>query len=88
VPTKNPTISLKVKDSTVTNLYIIVSKNVSLKANKRNLIKRRLKESIKEVLKSLPKNKTLFFYAKKGILEQSYQEIKKEVSILIKKENL
>ncbi len=71
-----------------TKFCFIISKKVSTKANKRNLIRRRLKFVI---LKNNSKIKNGFicvFYIKKTIVNPSYSEIEKEVLFLLKKANI
>jgi len=63
---------------------VIVSSKIINKANKRNLIKRRIKEVIRKFIKenTTPSG---FFYVKGGAGKLSFKEIEKEVLFLLKK---
>jgi ribonuclease P protein component len=82
---QTPNLSLRVQNNPISRIHIIISKNTIKKSTNRNLIKRRIKSSIKETLNTPLKNKTLFFYIKKGIEKKKYKEIKEEIKTLLKK---
>ncbi len=61
----------------------VVSKKVALRANVRNLIRRRLRSALREVAPKLPYS--FVFTAKSRATEADYQEIRAEVSSLVVK---
>ena len=61
-------LSLKIKQTQSPKVHIVVSKKISPTAVSRNLLKRRLKASIGELIKKPIKDKTIFIYPKKTIL--------------------
>ena len=65
-----------------------VSKKVG-KAHTRNLIKRRLRAIIQELIKQNSiKTNNYIFIANSGICDLTYSELKQQVLYLLKKENL
>ncbi len=78
-------LSLKIKQTQSPKVHIVVSKKISPTAVSRNLLKRRLKSSIGELIKKPIKDKTIFIYPKKTILNKKYSDIKKDISALLKR---
>ncbi len=62
----------------------IVSKKVALRANVRNLIKRRCRASFREVMNDA-KHKKLIFTAKKTAKNASFEEIRNDIKFLMKR---
>lgn len=60
-------------------LLVVVSNKVSKKANQRNLIKRRIQDSFKELTPKIEPSAKLIVVANKKITEAGYQEIKEEI---------
>lgn len=58
------------------------------KANVRNLIKRRLRDIVKDLVCKMPDEFNVVFIAKSGIENLSYQELKKQVELCITKAGL
>ena len=58
------------------------------KANVRNLIKRRLRDIVKDIVHKMPDEYNVVFIAKAGIENLSYQELKKQVELCISKAGL
>ena len=58
------------------------------KANVRNLIKRRLRDIVKDLVCNMPDEFNVVFIAKAGIENLSYQELKKQVETCISKAGL
>lgn len=56
---------------------VLVSKKVSLKAVKRNAIKRKLREILKKHFNIFPPNSDIVVYANKNILDKKFKEIEK-----------
>lgn len=70
-----------------TKIGFSISKKVG-KAHTRNLIKRRLRAIVREVVPTLPKNLNIVFIAKAGIEDVSYNSLRGEVQTLIQKAGL
>ena len=85
---QTPTLSFRVTTGSLSKIHVIVSKKIFIKAVDRNLLKRRIRNSVNQYLKTLPKNKILFFYTKKDIRNKKYKEINSDVEILLKKAKL
>jgi len=70
-----------------TKFGFVVSKKIHNRATKRNYIKRRLRESVRLLLKDGYNSKylSLIFVAKSNSLNKSFLEIKNSVSALISK---
>ena len=67
---------------------ITVSKQVSKKATSRNLIKRRIKNSLKFIIVKYAKNHhDYIIIAKKNIIEENFQNIYNEIKFAFKKIN-
>ncbi len=64
---------------------VIVSTKISNKATVRNLLKRRLRELLKEFKSNLPTKSDIVIYTKKGVQDLSFQELKKEFQKLWEK---
>jgi len=78
--------SLKLKKTPSFGEHIIVSKATNKSAVKRNLLKRRLRTILKEVLKNRKQqNQTIFLYTKKSTQTLKYKELKDELDSLFKK---
>lgn len=67
-----------------TKIGFSISKKVG-KAHTRNLVKRRLRAIVREVVPMLPKDLNIVFIAKSGIEEVPYGDLKSEVLTLVKK---
>lgn len=63
----------------ISRFGFIVGTKVSKKANKRNLIKRRLRAIIKDNLKNICGGYDIIFIMRPGIVKKSYQEIEIKV---------
>ncbi len=70
------------------NRYGFVVTNKIGKAVKRNLIKRRLRSIVEEMLSSINSSNNYIVVAKEGICDLSYLELKKEFHTLLKKGGL
>jgi len=68
-----------------TKFSFVVSKKVSNKANKRNLLKRRGFSVVKNIIKHTNKGFVCVFYYKKNALSSSYVEIEKDIKYLLTK---
>jgi len=76
----------KNKNSTSnTQVSFVVSKKISKKATKRNLLKRRGYSAIKKVKSKIIPNFICVFYFKNKPIELNYSELEKEISTLLKK---
>ena len=64
-----------------------ISKKIG-KANLRNLIKRRLRAIVRDIVPTMPDNYNVVFIAKAGIDNITFDEMKKEVQFLIEKSGL
>ncbi|HED05744.1 MAG TPA: ribonuclease P protein component [Ignavibacteria bacterium] len=71
-----------------TRFSFVVSKKVSTKANKRNLLKRRGFSVIKNTLKNIKKGFTCVFFFKKNAITVSYTELNKEILFLLRKSKI
>ena len=58
------------------------------KANVRNLVKRRLRDIVKDIVPNMPDEFNVVFIAKVGIEKLSYSELKKQVEVCISKAGL
>ena len=58
------------------------------KAYMRNLIKRRMRAIVRELVPSLPDNYNMVFIAKAGINEISFAELKNEIMLVVEKSGL
>ena len=58
------------------------------KAHIRNLVKRRLRACVREIVPTLPNNYNVVLIAKVGIENITFDELKKEVYLVFKKANL
>lgn len=58
------------------------------KAHLRNLIKRRLRAIVRDIVPTMPDNYNVVFIAKAGIDNITFDEMKKEVQFLIEKSGL
>jgi ribonuclease P protein component len=72
----------------ISRFGFIVGTKVDKKANKRNLIKRRLRTIIKDNLKKINMGYDIIFITRPGIVEKSYQEIEIKVIRLLKRAKL
>lgn len=66
----------------------IISNKIHKKANKRNRARRLLGEAIYSFFPKIKKGHVGVFLAKKGIIEADFEEVKKEVNLLLKKSHL
>jgi len=71
-----------------TIIGFVVSKKVSLKAVKRNKLKRRLREAVRKMLGNIKDGYSVVFFAKKEAENKNYQQIRKEIENLIQKSGL
>jgi len=72
----------------ISRFAFVVSTKVDKRAIKRNLIKRRLREIIRLRLKKIRPGYDILLIAKKEILDLKYDELEKEVEMLLKKMKL
>jgi ribonuclease P protein component len=78
-------ISLRKQKGLNPRFHVIVSKAVSPKSTTRNLIKRRIRESLGDFLKNKKLDHVIFLYTKKGIDKESFANIKNQTrSVLLK----
>jgi ribonuclease P protein component len=78
----------KNQGSTPPRFAFIVSNKIHKKANKRNKVKRLLREATRDFLLQVKPGTEGVFLAKKTILEASYPQIKQEIDDLFKKAGL
>jgi ribonuclease P protein component len=64
---------------------IVVSKKISKKATDRNLIKRRVREVMKDLQPTTLSHYDIVIAVKKPALEKSFEEVKNELTILLTK---
>jgi len=57
-------------------LAFVVSKKIALRANQRNLIKRRLRESAKEILKDIESGNDIVVFSLPGLEKKSFDELR------------
>ena len=74
----NPTKSRALK------IGLSVAKKIG-KAHTRNLVKRRLRASLREYVEKMPDNFNVVFIAKAGVENITFAEMKKQVEYLLKK---
>lgn len=67
---------------------IVVGTKISKRANKRNLIRRRLREAIRLKIKDIKKGFDVVMMVRPEILNKDYREIDKKVTILFRKARL
>jgi ribonuclease P protein component len=67
---------------------IVVSNKVSKKATVRNKVKRRLREILRGNIPNYVMNRDIIVLTKKGIEEYSFEQIKQELEMLLKKAKL
>ncbi len=72
----------------ISRFGFIVGTKVSKRANKRNLIKRRMRTIIKDNLKNINEGYDIIFITRPGIVKKSYREIKIKVIKLLKRAEL
>ena len=72
----------------ITKFSFVVSKKVSNKANKRNLLKRRGFSVIENKIKYTNNGFVCVFYFKKNAINKSYSDIEKDIVLLLKKANI
>jgi len=63
----------------------VVSKKVSPKATRRNLIKRRCREIIRPLLREVVSGRALVFYAKSGAVSATFGDIERDLKALVRK---
>lgn len=76
---KNFLLIYKENDFDNSRIGVVVSKKVSKKANKRNSVKRKLKEIFRLAQHDFTKNIDLVIIAKKEALEIDYQEYERQI---------
>ncbi len=83
-------ITLRVLKSShnITKFSFIVSRKVSSKAPKRNLLRRRGSSVVAKLDKKIKNGFICIFYIKKGAVIISYSKIEEEIVFLIKKANI
>jgi ribonuclease P protein component len=69
-------------DLHIARVAFVVSKKITPKANKRNLLKRRLRNATRNVLASFPIGKDIVIFALSGIDKYSFSELKEKLSTL------
>lgn len=80
-------ISIKILKNNLDNsrFAILVGKSISKKAVTRNIIKRRIKEVIRQNLDLAAKGYDIIFFIKKSILELDFEKTRKEILLILKK---
>jgi len=71
-------------DLYITRTAFIVSTKISKKATKRNRLKRKLREIIRQEAQKIKKGYDFIVLTKKEALEQEYKELEKELKGLLK----
>ncbi len=66
----------------IVRIAFVVSKKITPKANKRNLLKRRLRNATRNVLSSFPIGKDIVIFALSGIDKYSFSELKEKLGTL------
>lgn len=66
----------------------MVGIKVAKKANRRNLIKRRLRAIVRSHLEKIKRGYDIIFITKLGIAELAYKELEKEALSILKRSNL
>ncbi|MFA6429514.1 MAG: ribonuclease P protein component [Patescibacteria group bacterium] len=75
-PVFGPFFTLRFRQSTEpTRVGFVVSTKIFKRANKRNRIKRRLREALRATMEFWPKNMDLLFVAKPETLDADFQDI-------------
>jgi ribonuclease P protein component len=69
----------------ISRFSFVISTKVDKRAVKRNLVKRRLREIVRLRLKKIRAGYDIVFIAQKGIVDQSYNDLEKQVEFLFKK---
>ena len=72
----------------VSRIGFVVSKKISNKAVQRNKAKRRLRESVRIMTKSIRPGFDIVVFTRKGILQSDFAEIKKTIETLFKRSGL
>lgn len=72
----------------VSRFGFLVGTKISKKAVTRNLVKRRLRESVRLKLDNIKTGYDVIFFTKPEIVEKSYEEIDKVVNNVLSKSNL
>jgi len=80
---KNLTLKTFINTLSTQTFSVVVSSKELSRATERNLLKRRIKESIKIAIKNNKKPVKGVFYTKKGIEQLSFKELSKEIKDLI-----
>ncbi len=81
---KNAVISIK-NEENLSLFGFVVSSKIEKTSVGRHFLKRKLSGSVEEILKSIKSGFYCLFFAKKGMSNLSYSEIKEEVINLLKK---
>jgi ribonuclease P protein component len=81
-------IKILENNSDISRFGFLVGTKISKKAVKRNLVKRRLRESVRLKLDQIKPGYDVVFLTKPEIVEKSYDEIDKTVENVFKKSNL
>ncbi len=71
-----------------TKFSFVVSRKVSNKAPKRNLLKRRARFAVSKLYKSMVNGFICVFFVKKSAVDVSYSDLEKEIFYLLKKANV
>lgn len=73
------TIKYLINSDNIPKIGLVVSNKVDKRASARNLLKRRLREINRSLLKDLKPNYSLLIIAKKAALALSFAELKKQI---------
>jgi ribonuclease P protein component len=77
-------IKSKANNLPITRIAFVVSKKVTPKANKRNLLKRRLRNATRNILNSFPIGKDIVIFALDNADKYSFEELKQKLQQLFK----
>jgi len=80
-------VVLKKEDSNISRFAFIISRKISKKAVVRNKIRRLLAESVRINLEKIKKGYDFLFLVKKDMVGLKFDEVKKEVDKVLKKNN-
>jgi len=82
------TIKYLVNQDNIVKIGLVVSNKVDKRASVRNLLKRRLREINRILLKDLKANYNLLIIAKKSALDLSFAELKKQIEFAYQQSKL
>ncbi len=78
--TRYVTIKRKKKNKEIAKFYIIISKKAEKNATRRNLLRRRSKEILRDLFCKTKIQDDIFLYYKEGASELSFRDLKRIIS--------